>query len=213
MIGSVVEVLGHVMGGRTDEFDAALLGPPIRRGADEGGQERVVDVDHRTTHLGEELRREDLHVPGQHHQIDVAAQQLELALLGLDPNILGRRHVKERHRERADLIGEIGMVGDHHHDRHVELTATIAPQQVEQAVIFLGRHDRDAFGFRSLGQPEVHVELRSHLLSEITFECVAGGRQPGKVKYRALHEGATRSARWRADPATRCSRPRPRGMR
>ena len=32
----LVEVLGDVVSGRADEFDAALLGPPIRRRADEG---------------------------------------------------------------------------------------------------------------------------------------------------------------------------------
>ena len=96
---------------------------------------------------GEELRRQDLHVPGQHHEIDVAAQQVELTTLRLVADLLGRRDVHERHAERPDLVGEIGMVRDHHHHRHVQLTAAVAPQQIEQAVIFLRRHDRDPFGF------------------------------------------------------------------
>ncbi len=149
-----------------------------------------MDVDQRAADFGEELRGEDLHVPGQHHQIDVAAQQVELAPLGFGADVLGRRHMQERHRERAHLVGEVGMVGDHHHHRHVELAATVAPQQIEQAVVFLGRHDRDPFGFGGLGQPEVHVELRGDLLAKITFERVARGRQPGQVKDRALHERA-----------------------
>ena len=53
---AVVELFGHVVSGRADELDAALLGPPIGRGADERRQEGVVDVDHRATDLVEELR-------------------------------------------------------------------------------------------------------------------------------------------------------------
>ena len=142
----------------------------------------MVNVDQWTAHFGEELRGEDLHVAGQHHQIDVSAQQVELATLCFHPNILGRRHMQEWHRKRAHLIGEIGMVGDHHHDRHVELAATIAPQQIEQAVVFLGRHDCDAFRLRSLGQPEIHIELRGDLLTKMSFESIARGRQPGQVE-------------------------------
>ena len=60
-------------------------------------------------------------------QISVSAQQVELALLRVDPIILGRRYMQEWHGKCPYLIREIGMVGNHHHDRHVELTATITP--------------------------------------------------------------------------------------
>jgi len=83
------------LGRRTDEFYPAFLCPPIRRHADEGGQKRMMNVDQRTPRDGKELRREDLHVPGQHHQIHVSAQHVELAPRWPDPNILGRRHVQE----------------------------------------------------------------------------------------------------------------------
>lgn len=152
----------------------------------------MMNVDQRTVDLGEELRRKDLHVSGQHHQIRVSAQQVELAPLCFHPIILGRRHMEEWHGKRAYLIGEIGMVGYHHRDRHVELTATIAPQQIEQAVVFLGRHDCDAFWLRGLGQPEVYIEPRGHLITEIPFEGVSRGRQSRQVEYRSLHERAAR---------------------
>ena len=70
---SFVEFLGDVVGGRADELDAPLLGSSIGRRADEGRQERVMNVDQRAADIGEELRRDDLHVAGEHHQIDVAA--------------------------------------------------------------------------------------------------------------------------------------------
>ena len=48
----IVEFFCHVMRGCADEFDAALLGSPVGRCADERRQERVVDVDHRATDAG-----------------------------------------------------------------------------------------------------------------------------------------------------------------
>jgi len=118
----------------------------------------MMNVDQRTVHFGKELGRENLHVSGQHDQVHVSAQQIELTPFCVHPIILGRRYMQEWHGKWAHLICEIGMVGNHHHDRYVELTATIAPQQIEQAVVLLGRHDCDAFRFGSLGQPEIHIE-------------------------------------------------------
>ena len=42
-----VELLGDVVGGGADQLDAALVGAAVGVGADEGGQEAVVDVDRR----------------------------------------------------------------------------------------------------------------------------------------------------------------------
>jgi len=111
-----------------------------------------------------------------------------LALFRLCPNVFGGRHVQKRHAERADLIGKVGVVGDDHHHRHVQLTATIPPEQVKQAVIVLRRHDRDPFGFGRLREPEVHLERRGHPVAEVAFQGVTRGGQSGQVKDRALHE-------------------------
>src|SRR5450432_4310162 len=43
--GTLVELAGHEMRGRADDLHAARLGLVVGLGADEGGQERVVDVD------------------------------------------------------------------------------------------------------------------------------------------------------------------------
>src|SRR5689334_2170056 len=63
--GTVVEILCHVMSCRTDEFDAALLCPSIRRCPDERGQKRMMNVDRRTVDFCQKLRGEDLHVACQ----------------------------------------------------------------------------------------------------------------------------------------------------
>jgi hypothetical protein len=49
-------------------------GAAVRVGAHERGQERVVDVDHGHTEPLEELSGEDLHVAGEHDQLDVAGE-------------------------------------------------------------------------------------------------------------------------------------------
>ena len=136
----------------------------------------------------DEIRSEDLHVAGEHHQVDLVAQHVELTLFCLHPNVLGGRHVQERHTERAGLRGEVGMVGDHHDHRHVQFTATIAPQQIQQAVVGLRRKDRHAFGHRSLREGEVHAERRGDLFAELVLQCRPCRCQSRQVKDRALHE-------------------------
>lgn len=101
----------------------------------------VVDVDQRAE---AERRRgtpgQDLHVAGQDHQVDVAAQQVQLSLLGLFPDSSRVAGMWMKGVPRPDLIGQIRMVGDHHRHRHVQFTALVAPQQVQEAVILGGRH-------------------------------------------------------------------------
>jgi hypothetical protein len=58
--------------GGPDHLDAALERPPVRVGAGEGGQERMVDDDHRRADAGEEVLAQDLHVAGQDHQVEAA---------------------------------------------------------------------------------------------------------------------------------------------
>ena len=125
---SLIKIRGDVMRCRTNEFDAALPGSSIGRRPDEGRQERVMDVHHRAADLSQKIGGEDLHVSGQHHQIDIAAQQLELALLGLCADVLGGRNVDEGHPERPDLVSQVRVIGDHHRDRHLELAAAVSPQ-------------------------------------------------------------------------------------
>ena len=77
-----VELGGHVVGGRADQFDAALVGAGVGIGADEGWKEAVVDVDRRRAYRGEEPGGEDLHVAGEDQQVDFADQ---LQRLGAPP--------------------------------------------------------------------------------------------------------------------------------
>jgi len=63
----------------------------------------------------------------------------------------------------------------------------VAPEQVQQAVVVLRRHDRHSLGFGRLGESEIHLEPGRQLLSEVTLQRVPCGRQPRKMKNGALH--------------------------
>ena len=69
-----VELRRHVVRGRPDQLHPAVVRRPVRVRAHERRQEAVVDVDQPLREAGAELGRDDLHVPGQHHQVDVADQ-------------------------------------------------------------------------------------------------------------------------------------------
>ena len=91
-----------------------------------------------------------------------------------------------------------------------------APEQVEQAVVLLGHHDRDALGPRGVGQPDVHAHRLRDTLEELGLQRVAAGGQAGQVELHALAERAAADRRrvliqgddvrpvLREEPADRC---------
>ncbi len=89
----------------------------------------------------QEVVGDDLHVAGEDDQVDVALQQAQMLGLRL---LLVAAHgdVEEGDAELAHVLGEVGVVGDDHRDVHVELSAAVTPEQLEQAVIRLRREDR-----------------------------------------------------------------------
>jgi hypothetical protein len=73
--GAVVEHWRHIMCGSSDELYAAGMSLMVRACAGEGGQEGMMDVDDRTSHLAEEIFAQNLHVTGQNDQIDMQIAQ------------------------------------------------------------------------------------------------------------------------------------------
>lgn len=183
---ALVEVAGDVVRGRADELDAALLGLLVRLGADERRQERVVDVDHRHPELLEELRREDLHVTREHHEVDVADEELQDLLLRR--RLVGsrdRRHVEERHAEAPHVLGGRRVIGDHHRDADGQVAAAVPPQQVEQAVVLLRGEDRHALGDGLVGQRPLERE-RVEGRRDVSLDRRTIGREVGPVEDDAL---------------------------
>lgn len=133
---ALVELGRDVVGGGADHLHAALPGLVVRPGAPEAGQERVVDVDHPARQGGAHGGGEDLHVAGQHHQLDV-----ELLHQGEEPGIgLVAGGGRDREVVEGDVVplrqrGQVGVVGPDGDDVDVELARPPAVEEVEQAVV------------------------------------------------------------------------------
>jgi len=69
--GAVVEDFRDVVGGGADDFYAAVEGLLMGLGADEGGQEGMMDIDDLLGKLFDETGRKHLHVASQDDQFDI----------------------------------------------------------------------------------------------------------------------------------------------
>ena len=86
-----IQIVRGIVRRGSDDFHASVIGLPIGIGADESGQEGVVDIDDWTPDLGEKGRAEDLHVPSHDHELDtMILQQGENLLLLLRLGLLGQ---------------------------------------------------------------------------------------------------------------------------
>ncbi len=152
---SLVEVGGGVVGRRPDQLDAAGLRLVVGSGAGEGGQEGVVNVDDAPRPAAHEVRRQDLHVAGQHHQMDtVALEQFLLPRFGLRLAVGSDRHDLEG---QAEVLGRgtvVGVIGNHQHHLAGQLAQPLPQQEIIQAVGVLAAEDRHAVA------PVVEVQLR-----------------------------------------------------
>ena len=97
----------------------------------------------------------------------------------------------ERRAERADLLGQVGMVGDHHHHRHVEIATAVAPQQIQQAMVLLEAMTATRLGLAASVSRKSISNVLGHLLGEVVGQRVARSRQTRQVKDGALHEHST----------------------
>lgn len=133
---ALVELGGDVVGGGADDLHAPGEGLVVGPGAPEAGQEGVVDVDHPARQGGADGGREDLHVAGQHHQLDVElVDEGEQPGVGLVPGLGGDREVVEGDAVPLGQRGQVGVVGGHRHDVDGQLAGPPPVQQVEQAVV------------------------------------------------------------------------------
>lgn len=68
---SFVEFFGHVVRGGPDQLHTPVMSLAVGVGSDEGREERVMNVDDPRSIGVDQDGRQDLHVAGQHHEIDV----------------------------------------------------------------------------------------------------------------------------------------------
>ena len=158
--GTGVELCGDVVARGADDLHAALIGLMVGLGADEGGQEGVVDVDDVVGIGGNHVVADDLHVAGQDDEGDaVVAQELHLGLLYLalvGPVLVDGEDVVRQ----AELVGHVAqvlVVGDDAGNLDVELTGLPARQQVVEAMGHLADEDGHAGTLAGELKHELHL--------------------------------------------------------
>ena len=122
-----------------------------------------------------QLRRQHLHVAGEHDEIDVLllddlpqARFLLQLVAGID------RQVVERHVVPSRQLVEVAVVGDDRRDLHVQAAGPVAVEQIVEAVAELGHQQQQAL--RPFGIVEVpfHAEPLRHI-GEAGCQFLAAG--------------------------------------
>ncbi|MCW2578958.1 MAG: purU, partial [Blastococcus sp.] len=95
-----------------------------------------------TAELPAQVVGEDLHVAGQHHQVDLLLpHQVEEDCLRLRLRLARHGDVMEGNAVEVGDALQVGMVGDDGHDVEVELADRVPEEQVVEAVRILAHHD------------------------------------------------------------------------
>jgi len=148
----------------------------------------MVDVDDRHADLLQEGGGQDLHVAGEHDEVNVAVQQLELAPLGRRLGVPGHRNVLERDAERDHVRPEVGVVGDDQDRPDRQFAPALPPQQVEEAVVLTGHEERHPGGDGGVAQAELRAERARHLVGEPALDLGQPGGHAGQVELGAQKE-------------------------
>lgn len=169
---TLIEVRGRVVGGRADEFHPAGMGLVVRAGPLEGGEERVVDVDHPAVQRAAEVVGEDLHVTGHDDELGaLRLHELQQFRLGLGLRGGGDRNVVERDPVELRDRGERLVIGHDRSDIDREPRRALAEQQIVEAVRRRRDHNDRAH------RPARHVEFPRH--AELLREPGERGAQFG----------------------------------
>ena len=104
--------------------------------------------------------RENLHVAGEHYQVDLVLTQecLDLGLL-LGLGFPGRRQVEKGNAMGLHLGSKVGVIGDHQGDHGGQLARLPPPEHVDQAVVLLRDHDGHALGAIGEADSPCHAML------------------------------------------------------
>lgn len=122
--GALVKIARDKVRRGPDELHAAVIGLVVGLGALEGRQKTVVDIDDFPRHGLAQRRRQNLHVPRQHDQLDLILLD-ELQDPGFLLLLCIRCHgeVHERHLVRCGELGELRVVRDDQRDLNGQLAS------------------------------------------------------------------------------------------
>ena len=188
--GALVEILGDVVRGGADEFDASGVGLVVGACAGEGGEEGVVDVDGSALPARDEPGGDDLHVAGEDGAVAVVlGEEGVYSALCFCFVVFGDWDVHERDARALGGGFEGFVVGDDDGDLGVDLARGAAVDEVCEAVAFFGDEYAEALG---AGAPvhgpchgEFFCDLRERGVEGVA--CHVGG---GRVDLEAHVEGA-----------------------
>ena len=126
-------------------------------------QERVVHIDDCGRKLRHELRRQNLHIPSQHHQLDfVTRQKLELPRFRVRTRLGRHRHELERHAVERSQIFCFAMIRNDDRDFADKLAGAPAVQQIGHAMEILRAEERNTRRPRARRKLPRHPQLGSH---------------------------------------------------
>mmetsp|Transcript_1414 Transcript_1414/g.4068 ORF Transcript_1414/g.4068 Transcript_1414/m.4068 type:complete len:448 (+) Transcript_1414:2110-3453(+) len=173
--GASVQVRRDVVRRGADDLHPAIVRAVVRIASLEGGQETVVDVDGVGLVPPAEVVREDLHVPREHHHVDVVLLQKPLdlgLLLQLEPHLLVRGRARvlphgevvEGDPELLSDVTQVVVVAYDERNLALQLLAVLPQEDVVQAVVELADEDRHPLGLVAEAQAPLHVEPIGHAL-------------------------------------------------
>ena len=134
--GAVIENVGHVMAGSSDQLDSASECLVIRFRAHERGQKRVMNINDAVRVLVDELVGQDLHVASQNDEIQIMLfKQCEDFLFRFAFVVFGDRNYEEGHSVELGDWPVVRMVGNDQRNVASQLAAFVTVKQVHQAVV------------------------------------------------------------------------------
>src|SRR6202040_1396286 len=137
--GSVVEDFCDVMGRGADDFYAAVEGLLMGLGADEGGQEGMMNIDDLLPKLLDKAGGKHLHIAGQDDEFDIIfPKQLDLLPLGVLLVLLCYWNYAVGDVVKVGVVFRVGMIADHQGNFAGEFASALAVEQIDEAVIVLG---------------------------------------------------------------------------
>lgn len=141
----LIQVTRHKVRRGTNDLDPPVIRLVVGLGALETRQEAVVDVDDAARQGLAQHRRQHLHVPRQHDQVDlVLAHQLQHARLLLLLGVRRDGQVHKRHVVGCGEGSEVRVVRDDQRHLDGQLAGGLPEEQVVEAVADLGDHDEHA---------------------------------------------------------------------
>lgn len=120
----------------------------------------MVDVDRPARQRAREFVGEDLHIAGQHHQVDLEpVDEVQQPRLRFGLRVLRDGNVEERDAVPFDGLAMVGVVRDDCDDLRVQLAHPRAVEQVVEAVAELRHHDEHALLLLGRAERPQRVEL------------------------------------------------------